>query len=130
MCRRGRHPSALSAAPVPVCHFVLLEDIAGLKASDLYTVDRAELCEQRDDEEYGVEDEEKDPVGPTQVEPAQWNNDEGQDQRQTQRSCEDPRQQTLNFKLRRRERDKKRCIMFTDSKTVSCICDFYISLYV
>lgn len=91
--------------------------------SHLYDVYRAKLCEQRDDKEDDVEDEEKDPVCLTQVEPAQRDNDEGQDQRQTQRSCKNPRQQTLRFKLRRQRR---RCIMFTGSKTVSCICDLYI----
>lgn len=63
--------------------------------SCVYNVDLAELSKQCDDKEDGIEQEEKDPVGPTQVEAAQWNNDEGQDQRQTQRSNKNPRQQTL-----------------------------------
>ena len=49
----------------------------------LYNLDLAKLCEKCNEKENGVEDEEKDPIGPTQVEPAQWNNNEGQDQRQT-----------------------------------------------
>lgn len=79
MCRRGCHSSAAS---VPVCHFVYQEDVLHFRLtseSHLYTVDLAKLCEQCDDKEGGVEEEEKDPVGTTQVEPAQWNDDEGQD---------------------------------------------------
>lgn len=99
MCRRGHRSSAAS---VPVCHFAYREDVPRSRLtseSHLYTVDLSKLCEQRDDKEDDVEEEEKDPVGPTQVEAAQWNDDERQDQRQTQSSCENPRQQTLQFKL-------------------------------
>lgn len=105
--------------PVPVCHFALWEHVLHLRLASesvLYIVDHAKLCEKCNDKERGVEDEEKDPVGPTQVEPAQWDNDEGQDQRQTQRSYKNPRQQTLRFKLGRRKRQK---IMFTGSKTIA-----------
>lgn len=63
--------------------------------SDLLHVDLAKLCEQCNDKKDGVEDEEEDPVRPTQVELAKRNDDEGQDHRQTQRSCKNPRQQTL-----------------------------------
>lgn len=105
--------------PVPVCHFALREDVPHLRLASesvLYIVDHAKLCEKCNEKEGGVEDKEKDPVGPTQVEPAQWDNDEGQDQRQTQRSYKNPRQQTLHFKLGRRKRQK---IMFTGSKTIA-----------
>lgn len=95
--------------------------------SGLPNVDLAKLCEHCNDKEDGIEDEEKDPVGPTQVEAAHRNNDEGQNQRQTQRYCENPRQQSLWFKLRRRKR--QRSIMFMGSKTVSCNCKLYVSLY-
>lgn len=62
-------------------------------------VDRPKFCEKCDKKEDGVEDEEEDPVAPTQVEAAQWDVDEGQHQRQPQSSREDPRQQALRFEL-------------------------------
>lgn len=55
-------------------------------------MDETKLCEQCDEKEDGVEDDEEDSVASIQVESAQRNNDEGKNQRQTQRSCEDPRQ--------------------------------------
>lgn len=95
MCRWLGQSSAFSAASVPVCHFALQEDVPQFRLTSvlgLYNADFAKLCEQRDEKEDGVEDKKKDPVGPAQVEPAQWNNDKRQDQRQTQRSCKNPRQ--------------------------------------
>lgn len=53
-------------------------------------VDYMKLCEKCDDEEDDVEDEEKYPIFPTQVEPIQGNEDKRQDQGQTQRSRKDP----------------------------------------
>lgn len=50
-------------------------------------VDLPKFCEQCDKKEGSVEDEEKDPVAPVQVEAAQWDGDEGQHQRQSQSSC-------------------------------------------
>lgn len=100
---------------VPACRFALWEHVPHLRPASrsvLFKVDCAKLCEKCNEKEDAVEDEEKDPVGPTQVEPAQWDNDEGQGQRQTQRPCKNPRQQTLQFKLRRRRRQK---IMFLGS---------------
>ncbi len=114
MCRRRCHWSALCAASVPVCHFALRAGETSpisdwpQRESHLYNVYLAKLCEQRNKKEGEVEDEEEEPVGPTQVEPAQRNNDEGQDQRQTQRSCKNPCQQTLRFKLEEEEETKMR----------------------
>jgi len=51
----------------------------------------AKLCEKCNDKEDDIEDEEKDPIGPTQVEVPERDHDKRQDQRQTQRSCENPR---------------------------------------
>lgn len=69
-------------------------------------MDLSQLCEQCNEKENAVEEEEKDPVDAIHLELAQRNNDEGQHQRQTQRSCENPRQQAVYFKLRRRKRHK------------------------
>lgn len=63
-------------------------------------VDLPKFCEKCDKKEGGVEDEEEHPVPLAQVEAAQRDGDERQDQRQSQSSCEDPRQQALRFKLR------------------------------
>lgn len=48
--------------------------------SYLYHVDLSKLCEQCNDKKGDVEEEEEDPVRSTKVEPAQRDNDEGQDQ--------------------------------------------------
>lgn len=69
-------------------------------------MDLSQLCEQCNEKENAVEEEEKDPVDTIHLELAQRNNDEGQHQRQTQRSCKNPRQQAVYFKLRRRKRHK------------------------
>lgn len=66
-------------------------------------MDRSKLRKQSNDKEDDIEQEQKDPVAPTQVKATQWNRDEGHDQRQTQRPGENPRQQTLLFKLRIKE---------------------------
>ena len=58
-------------------------------------MDFSKLCEKCNDKKGGVKDEEEDPVWPAQLEPAQRNSDEGQDQRQSQRSHKNPRQQAL-----------------------------------
>lgn len=63
-------------------------------------MDLPKFCEECDKKKGTVEDEEKDPVSPTQVEAAQWDGDEGQDQRQAQSSREDPRQHALCLELR------------------------------
>lgn len=70
-------------------------------ASGLRNTNLAKLCKKCNDKEDDIEDEEKDAIGPTQVEAAEWNDDKGQDQRQTQRSCKNPCQQTFWFNLRR-----------------------------
>lgn len=87
-----------------VCSSVLLNHGSNfLCISPTSDVDLPKFCEQCDKKEGGIEDEEKDPVAPIQVEAAQWDGDEGQHQRQSQSSCEDPRQQALCFKLWRRK---------------------------
>lgn len=94
---------------VPACHLALREHVPHLRLASqsvLFKVDCAKLCEKCNEKEDAVEDEEKDPVGLTQVEPAQWDDDEGQGQRQAQRPCKNPRQQTLQFKLRSRRRQR------------------------
>lgn len=109
----------------PVCSLFQPVVLHYGRQSLLVEVDCAKLREKRNEKEDAVEDEEKDPVGPTQVEPAQRDNDEGQGQRQTQRPCENPRQQTLQFKLRRRRRQKitflglKRLVLCTFTKSWS-----------
>lgn len=67
--------------------------------SGLCSVNLSKFCKQGNDKKDSIEEDEKAPIRPTQVEPAQWNDDEGQNQRQTQRSHQNPRQQTLVFKL-------------------------------
>lgn len=63
-------------------------------------MDLPKFCEKCDKKKDTVEEEEKDPISPTQVEVSQWDDDEGQHQRESQGSCEDPRQQALCFELR------------------------------
>lgn len=87
--------------------------------SHLSYVELAKLSEKCNQKEGAVEDEEKDPVGPSHMEAVQWDRDEGQDQGQTQRSREDPHQQTLHFKLTRNKRRQN--IMFKCSKTAAAL---------
>lgn len=50
-------------------------------------MDKAKLSEQRNQEEDRVEEQEEDSIGPAHVETAQRNLDEGEGQRETQRTC-------------------------------------------
>lgn len=86
MCRRC-HSSAFSADSLPVCHSSSWQDVlqchTGLSVRS-HKVDYAKLCEHCNDEKGHIKDEEKDPIASVQVEPAQRNNDKGQNQGQTQ----------------------------------------------
>lgn len=80
-------------------------------------MDLAKLCEKCNEKEGEVEDEEKDPVGPSHMEATQWDCDERQDQGQTQWSGKNPNQQAVHFKLRRNK--TRQNIMFECFKTTA-----------
>lgn len=91
--------------PSAAC-YIFLKAAAHLGLNSESVVDFPKLREKCNEQKGDVEDEEKDPVAPAYMEPPQWDSDEGQDQRQTQRSHKNPRQQSLYFKLRMRKSDQ------------------------
>lgn len=62
-------------------------------------VDLSKLCEECDNEKGGIEEQEENAIGSTQVKALQRNQHKWEDQRETQRCCQHPTQQTLWFQL-------------------------------
>lgn len=92
-------------------------------------MDLPKFCEKCNKKKSTIEDEEKDPVSPTQVEAAQRDGDEGEHQRQAQGSCEDPRQQALYFELRSAKKTNNPAAKPSAEHTAAdCVAHLYIRL--